>query len=84
MATITAHLSSAELEARYEAADPSAKDEEFTRIRIDTLVGMAFSNIIAIAVIITTAATLDADGKTNIEALHRPPTLVRYGRSPAE
>src|SRR6516165_12081816 len=28
---------------------------------------MAFSNIIAIAVIITTAATLQANGKTNIE-----------------
>ena len=42
------------------------KDEEFTRIRIDMLVGMAFSNIIAIAIIITTAATLHANGKTNI------------------
>jgi NRAMP (natural resistance-associated macrophage protein)-like metal ion transporter len=46
---------------------PSKTDEEFTRIRIDTLVGMAFSNIIAIAIIITTAATLHANGKTNIE-----------------
>ncbi len=45
---------------------PKTKDEEFTRIRIDTLVGMAFSNIIAIAIIITTAATLHANGKTNI------------------
>jgi NRAMP (natural resistance-associated macrophage protein)-like metal ion transporter len=44
---------------------PKTKDEEFTRIRIDTLVGMAFSNIIAIAIIIT-AATLHANGKTNI------------------
>jgi Mn2+/Fe2+ NRAMP family transporter len=43
------------------------KDEEFTRIRFDTLVGMAFSNIIAIAIIITTAATLHSNGKTNIE-----------------
>jgi Mn2+/Fe2+ NRAMP family transporter len=46
---------------------PSTKDEEFARIRGDTLVGMAFSNIIAIAIIITTAATLHAHGKTNIE-----------------
>ena len=46
---------------------PSTKDEEFARIRDDTLVGMAFSNIIAIAIIITTAATLHAHGKTNIE-----------------
>jgi Mn2+/Fe2+ NRAMP family transporter len=47
--------------------NPSRKDEEFSRIRIDTLVGMAFSNIIAIAIIITTAATLHANGKTTIE-----------------
>ena len=47
--------------------NPSTKDEEFSRIRIDTLVGMAFSNIIAIAIIITTAATLHANGKTTIE-----------------
>jgi Mn2+/Fe2+ NRAMP family transporter len=46
---------------------PSTKDEEFARIRDDTLVGMAFSNIVAIAIIITTAATLRAHGKTNIE-----------------
>src|SRR5262249_14000819 len=47
-------------------AAPKTKDEEFSRIRIDTLVGMAFSNIIAIAIIITTAATLHANGKTSI------------------
>ena len=29
--------------------------------------GMAFSNLIGIAIIITTAATLHANGKTNIE-----------------
>lgn len=46
---------------------PSTKNEEFARIRLDTLVGMAFSNIIAIAIIITTAATLHVHGKTNIE-----------------
>ena len=46
---------------------PSKTDEEFARIRIDTLVGMALSNIIGIAIIITTAATLHANGKTNIE-----------------
>ena len=46
-------------------SNPTTKDEEYTRIRIDTLVGMAFSNIIAIAIIITTAATLHAHGKTD-------------------
>jgi NRAMP (natural resistance-associated macrophage protein)-like metal ion transporter len=47
--------------------NPSTKENEFSRIRVDTLVGMAISNIIAIAIIITTAATLHAQGKTNIE-----------------
>jgi NRAMP (natural resistance-associated macrophage protein)-like metal ion transporter len=46
---------------------PSQTSVEFARIRIDTLVGMAFSNIIGIAIIITTAATLHANGKTDIE-----------------
>jgi Mn2+/Fe2+ NRAMP family transporter len=46
------------------AQAPSA----FARIRADTLAGMAFSNIIAVAIIITTAATLHAHGKTDIES----------------
>jgi NRAMP (natural resistance-associated macrophage protein)-like metal ion transporter len=40
---------------------------ELRRIRIDTMVGMAFSNIIAIAILITTAATLHAKGITDIQ-----------------
>jgi NRAMP (natural resistance-associated macrophage protein)-like metal ion transporter len=46
---------------------PSKTDAEFGRIRVDTLVGMAFSNLIAVAIIMTTAATLHAHGKTNVE-----------------
>ena len=46
---------------------PSRTGDEFARIRTDTLVGMAFSNIIAIAIIITTSATLHANGKTDIQ-----------------
>jgi NRAMP (natural resistance-associated macrophage protein)-like metal ion transporter len=38
----------------------------FTRIRTDTLVGMAFSNLIALAIIITTAATLNRAGTKEI------------------
>jgi Mn2+/Fe2+ NRAMP family transporter len=34
----------------------------FTRIRADTLAGMAFSNLIALSIIITTAATLNKAG----------------------
>lgn len=37
------------------------------RIRIDTVVGMAFSNLIAFFIILSTAATLHAAGITNIQ-----------------
>jgi Mn2+/Fe2+ NRAMP family transporter len=37
-----------------------------TRIRVDTYLGMALSNLVALAIIITTAATLHAHGITNI------------------
>jgi NRAMP (natural resistance-associated macrophage protein)-like metal ion transporter len=41
--------------------------KEFHRIRADTIVGMAFSNLIALSIIITAAATLRANGKTDIQ-----------------
>jgi NRAMP (natural resistance-associated macrophage protein)-like metal ion transporter len=41
--------------------------QEFSRIRADTVVGMAFSNIIALSIIVTAAATLHATGKTDIQ-----------------
>lgn len=37
------------------------------RIRVDTLVGMAFSNLVALAILITTAATLNVHGVTDIQ-----------------
>jgi NRAMP (natural resistance-associated macrophage protein)-like metal ion transporter len=40
---------------------------EFSRIRADTIVGMAFSNLIALSIIFTAAATLHAAGKTDIQ-----------------
>ena len=46
---------------------PHQAPEAFERIRADTLVGMAFSNIIALSIIVTTAATLNKAGITNIE-----------------
>jgi Mn2+/Fe2+ NRAMP family transporter len=47
---------------------PSEAHEEYRRIRLDTLVGMAFSNLIGISIIVTTAATLHAYGKTDIQS----------------
>src|SRR3954454_115810 len=45
----------------------SGAQAEFSRIRADTIVGMAFSNVIALSIIITAAATLHAGGKTDIQ-----------------
>jgi len=47
---------------------PRQASAALERIRLDTAVGMAFSNIVAISIMITVAATLHAQGKTNIES----------------
>jgi NRAMP (natural resistance-associated macrophage protein)-like metal ion transporter len=46
---------------------PSQAPYELSRIRWDTYVGMGFSNLIAFFVILTTAVTLHASGKTDIQ-----------------
>ncbi|WP_448192729.1 NRAMP family divalent metal transporter [Azospirillum sp. sgz301742] len=46
---------------------PEQAPRAVERIRLDTYVGMAFSNIVALAIMVTTAATLHAGGKTSIE-----------------
>ena len=46
---------------------PQQAPGELRRIRIDTAVGMAFSNLIALAIMLTTAATLHSAGMTNVE-----------------
>ncbi|SEM28207.1 Nramp family divalent metal transporter [Bradyrhizobium sp. OK095] len=48
--------------------EASTANAEFRRIRLDTMIGMAFSNLIALSIIITTAATLHAQGKTDIQS----------------
>jgi NRAMP (natural resistance-associated macrophage protein)-like metal ion transporter len=40
---------------------------ELTRIRIDTYIGMGLSNLVGLCIIVTTAATLHANGVTQIE-----------------
>ena len=46
---------------------PLQAPAEFERIRIDTYVGMALSNLVALFIVITTAATLHAHGQTDIQ-----------------
>jgi NRAMP (natural resistance-associated macrophage protein)-like metal ion transporter len=48
--------------------DVMLQADELRRISIDTRIGMACSNLIAIAIIMTTAATLHAGGVTDIQS----------------
>jgi Mn2+/Fe2+ NRAMP family transporter len=45
---------------------PGQAVDAFQRIRLDTYIGMAFSNLVALAIIVTTAATLHTNGLTHI------------------
>ena len=46
---------------------PASAPRELSRIRLDTYVGMTFSNLVAFFIILATAATLHATGKTDIQ-----------------
>jgi NRAMP (natural resistance-associated macrophage protein)-like metal ion transporter len=46
---------------------PRQAADALERIRLDTYVGMLFSNLVALAIIITTAATLHASGIHNVD-----------------
>ncbi len=56
---------------------PAQAPGELRRIRIDTYLGMAFSNIIALFIIVTTAATLNAQGITNIQTSSQAAEALR-------
>lgn len=46
---------------------PEQAPAAFARIRLDTYLGMGFSNLVAMAIIITTAATLHVHGTTDVD-----------------
>src|ERR1700741_5401799 len=52
-------------------------DPELDRIKIDTAVGMIFSNAIAFFIILTTAAVLNAHGVTNINSATQAAEALR-------
>ena len=56
---------------------PAQAPREFERIRLDTAIGMALSNLVALAIIITTAATLHAHGVTEIESSAQAASALR-------
>ena len=47
---------------------PEYADKHLRRIKLDTFIGMAFSNIVAICIMLTAAATLGANGITDIQS----------------
>jgi NRAMP (natural resistance-associated macrophage protein)-like metal ion transporter len=61
---------------------PEQARGEFARIRIDTCIGMAISNIIALFIVITTAATLHAHGVTDIETSAQAAEALRTVAGP--
>ena len=56
----------AETDSRPLKEHPADAPAQTRRIRLDTYAGMIFSNMIALAIMFGTAATLHASGKTNI------------------
>jgi len=73
-------------EAEKETEDPDAKalilapaqgKSELLRIRVDTYVGMAASNFVALFIIITTAATLNSHGVTDIQTSEQAAQALR-------
>ena len=57
--------------------DASAAPVEFNRIRWDTYLGMALSNVVALFIILTTAATLNTHGVTNIQTSSQAAEALR-------
>jgi NRAMP (natural resistance-associated macrophage protein)-like metal ion transporter len=62
---------------------PSQATGEFERIRFDTYIGMAFSNAVALFIILTTAATLHAHGVTDIQTSAQAAEALRPVAGPA-
>lgn len=56
---------------------PEQAQNAIERIRLDTYVGMAFSNIVALAIMITAGATLHAKGITDIESTSQAAEALR-------
>ncbi|MGD0189027.1 MAG: divalent metal cation transporter [Roseiarcus sp.] len=64
-------------EARPLKHAPSQAPTELSRIRIDTYLGMALSNLIALFIVITTAATLNAHDVTDIQTSSQAAEALR-------
>jgi Mn2+/Fe2+ NRAMP family transporter len=59
------------------ASHPRSARAELLRIRTDTVIGMGFSNLVALFIIIATAATLHANGITQVETSSQAAEALR-------
>jgi Mn2+/Fe2+ NRAMP family transporter len=57
--------------------EPNQPPVQMARMQADTLVGMGFSNIIALFIMLTTAATLNAHGVTDIQTSSQAAEALR-------
>jgi len=62
---------------------PSQAPKEFTRIKWDTRIGMALSNVVALFILVTCAATLHAHGVTDIQTSAQAAEALRPIAGPA-
>src|SRR3546814_18541115 len=60
---------------------PREAGPELKRIRVDTLVGMGFSSIVSLAIVFATAATLNANGITDIATSPQAAAALTSGRA---
>ncbi|TSA88030.1 divalent metal cation transporter [Deinococcus detaillensis] len=56
---------------------PQEAPEQFRRIRTDTFIGMAFSNLVAFFIILTAAVVLHAHGQTDIQTASQAAEALR-------
>lgn len=56
---------------------PKQEKDAVQRIRLDTYIGMAFSNLVALAIMVTAAATLHVAGKTDIQSSSQAAEALR-------
>jgi NRAMP (natural resistance-associated macrophage protein)-like metal ion transporter len=56
---------------------PDQAQEHLARIRLDTWIGMTFSNVVALCIMITTAATLHVSGGVTIETAEQAAQALR-------
>ena len=56
---------------------PEQADENFHRIKVDTVIGMVFSNAVAFFIVLTTAVTLNVHGITDIQTSAQAASALR-------